>query len=72
MLQTPLYEVWMSHGDGIVLGPRFRRFEDARRYVLEHRKDASMAVRSPDGSWALIAPRPRRNWARGTRSPRIF
>jgi hypothetical protein len=36
-----------------------RHLEDAQRYIAEHRYGASMAVRSPDGTWEVIAPRAR-------------
>jgi len=62
-----LYEVWMSSGEGMYPGPKFRLLDDARRYVQEHRREASVAVRAPDGHWAVILPRHR--MARGTSRP---
>jgi hypothetical protein len=53
------FEVWCSRGTGMVLGPRFRHFEDARRYVDSHRYAASLAIRGPDGDWVYAAPRAR-------------
>lgn len=52
-----LYEVWWSNGTGLKPGPKFRLLADARRYVEAHQHEASYAVRSPDGAWALILPR---------------
>jgi hypothetical protein len=59
------YEVWMSHGHGLFLGPKFRMFDDAQRYVDEHCDLASHAVKAPDGHWAMIAPK-RRSIRRST------
>ena len=59
-----MYEVWISKGNGMTLGPRFRLLEDAQRFVDEHLGEASFAVKAPDHSWRVIAPR--RRMARGT------
>jgi hypothetical protein len=40
-------------------GPKFRRIEDARRYVAEHSREASAALKAPDGHWIEIMPRRR-------------
>jgi len=64
MRVLPLYEIWMSEGRGMKLGPRFRLLHDAERYIEEHRGEASLAVKSPDGKWEMIASR--RRMARGT------
>jgi hypothetical protein len=63
-MTAPLYEVWLSHGHGTCVGPKFRYLEDAERYVAEHHAEASYAIKAPDGHWAVIAPR--RRLARGT------
>jgi hypothetical protein len=55
-----LYEVWCSSGKGTELGPRFRMLGDARRYVDEHRDQASYAIRGPDGKWEFVLHRARR------------
>ena len=46
-----MYVVWMSRGNGIAPGAKFRRIEDALRYVDERRNTASFAIRMPDGMW---------------------
>jgi hypothetical protein len=51
MKQNEMYEVWWSRGSGTYKGPRFRRLEDALRYVDEHAAEASFAVRGPVGYW---------------------
>ena len=56
-MRTHLYEVWVSRGDGMRPGPRFRLLSDATRYVDEHDDGASLAVRAPDGRWELIVSR---------------
>lgn len=61
-----LFEVWLSSGEGMYPGPKFRLLDDARRYVHEHRREASAAVKAPDGHWAVILPR---RIARGTFRP---
>jgi len=53
------YEVGMSHGHGLFLGPKFRMFDDAQNYVDEHSDEASHAVKAPDGHWAMFAPQRR-------------
>jgi hypothetical protein len=58
---TPLFEVWSSSGFGLIPGPRFRRLEDARRYVAAHKTEASFAIRSPEGTWESIVSRPPRH-----------
>jgi len=62
---TGLYEIWMSRGHGLYPGPKFRYLDDARRYVEDHRGEASLAVKGPDGEWEMIVAR--RRMARGTR-----
>ena len=52
-----LYEVWCSRRKGITVGPKFRLLEDARRYVIGHRHEASFAIRNPDGRWELVLSR---------------
>ena len=56
-MRNRLYEVWCSRGTGIQVGPRFKLLQDALRYVAEHAAEASHAVRTPDGRWAVIEPR---------------
>ena len=56
-MTTKLYEVWFSRGGGLHLGPKFLRLEDARRFVKSHAREASHAVRGPDGHWDMILPR---------------
>jgi hypothetical protein len=48
-----LYEVWISRGTGTTVGPRFRRLDDARRYVRDHHGEASFAIRTPDDRWEV-------------------
>jgi hypothetical protein len=60
-LHAKLYEVWFSRGSGFQVGPKFRLFEDARRYVEDHVRDASYAVRNPDGRWEMIVRRQAQN-----------
>jgi hypothetical protein len=57
--RVALYEVWCSRGTGMIMGPRFRHFVDARRWVDAHRHEASMAILGPDGEWEYAAPRTR-------------
>jgi hypothetical protein len=59
LIKTPVYEVWCSRGSGMVMGPRFKLLDDAKRYIVEHRYGASMAIRGPDGRWEMIAARTR-------------
>ena len=56
-MRTHLYEVWLSSGRGIHVGPKFKLLQDAIRYVETHAAEASHAVRAPDGSWKLIERR---------------
>ena len=70
LVRTPLFEIWLSRGTGMVRGPRFRWIVDAQRYVHEHRDEASIAVRSPDGSWEFIVPRSRHYSSREIRTRR--
>jgi hypothetical protein len=71
LVKTPLYEVWCSTGSGMMLGPRFRHLDDAKRHIAEHRHGASMAIRGPDGRWDLIAPRPRQYSSRLIQARRV-
>ncbi len=57
IMRTHLYEVWLSSGRGIHVGPKFKLLQDAVRYVQTHAAEASHAVRAPDGSWKLIERR---------------
>jgi hypothetical protein len=57
LAMTRLYEVWFSRGAGTISGPKFRSLDDARRYAVGHRNDASYAIRNPDGKWELILKR---------------
>jgi len=50
-----LYEVWFSQGDGLRRGPRFRLLHDAEIYVAQHRREATFAVKGPDGHWTTFA-----------------
>ena len=50
-VNTAMYEVWSSCGDGCQRGPRFRLLDDAVRYVTQHNGEASFAIRCPDGHW---------------------
>ena len=59
-----LYQVWVSRGEGMVAGPKFRDLDDARRYIDEHCAGASAAIKAPDGQWPIIRSR---RMARGTR-----
>lgn len=56
-MRTALYEVWFSTGEGTHKGPRFKRIEDARRYVFSHLQEASFAIRNPAGEWELVEAR---------------
>lgn len=47
----PMFEVWWSQGDGTHRGPRFRRLDDAIRYVEARGDDASYAIKGPVGFW---------------------
>lgn len=66
-----LYEVWFSRGTGLVLGPKFRRLDDAKRYVEDHRDLGSMAIRAPNGRWEVIVTRARQPDAGSVRSQPI-
>lgn len=50
------YQVWWSRGDGTHAGPRFRRLEDAIRYVNERASEASFAIKGPVGYWYQWQP----------------
>ena len=52
-----MYEVWVAGAKGLEVGPKFRLFQDARRYVDTHSDEASFVVRDPTGEWALIVRR---------------
>ncbi|MBL0217931.1 MAG: hypothetical protein IPQ07_29135 [Myxococcales bacterium] len=56
-LYDGVYEVFVSTGMGIHVGPKFRLLDDARRYVELHAHEASHAVRGPHGDWELVEPR---------------
>jgi hypothetical protein len=56
-MSTKLYEVWFSRGGGLHLGPKFLRLADAQRFVKSHAREASYAVRAPDGHWEMIMAR---------------
>ncbi len=71
LVKTPLFEVWCSRGSGMVMGPRFKHLEDAKRFIAEHRYGASMAIRAPDGRWGVIAPRPRQYSSRLIQERRV-
>jgi len=57
LAMTRLYEVWFSRGTGTISGPKFRSLEDARRYALGHRNEASYAIRNPEGKWEMVLKR---------------
>jgi hypothetical protein len=46
-----MYVVWMSRGMGMYPGPKFRRIQDALRYIRERDTGASFAIRLPNGRW---------------------
>ena len=56
-MRTRLYEVWLSSGTGLHVGPKFKLLQDAVRYVESHAAEASYAVRAPNGTWELIERR---------------
>lgn len=56
-LDAGLYEIWFSRGTGIQPGPKFKLLQDARRYVADHAREASHAIRGPDGHWEPIQAR---------------
>jgi hypothetical protein len=56
-MRNRLFEVWLSHGEGIHVGPKFRLLADARRYIASHLDEASYAVRNPDGKWEMVVAR---------------
>ena len=60
-----LYRVWISRGQGLMPGPRFRLLVDAQRHVATQSDNASYAIQAPDGSWETIEAR---RLARGTSS----
>lgn len=51
MTTTHLYEVWLLERRPPELRARFRRYEDATRYVRLHRDRGSHDIRLPDGTW---------------------
>lgn len=59
MPSIPLYEIWFSTGSGMQPGPKFRSEQDALRYVEQHARDASYAIRCPDGHWEVKSRRMR-------------
>ena len=54
MHDVPMYEIWWSKGFGTHTGPRFRKLEDALRYVHDHAGEASYAIRHPEGHWCKV------------------
>jgi len=50
-MRHQMFEVWLSKGQGLVPGPRFRVLEDAVRHAEENRESASYAIRKPFGGW---------------------
>ncbi len=51
MTTIPIYEVWLLERRPPQLEARFRRYDDAARFVHLHRERGSYDIRLPDGTW---------------------
>jgi hypothetical protein len=46
-----MYEIWATQGQGGIKIHETETLEEALKYILSHKGEASFAIKLPDGRW---------------------